>query len=180
MQDDELILRFKSTQNMELIGVLYKKYQALVLGVCLKYLKNIEDANDASMEIFEKLHLDIVKHEITYFKSWLHKVACNHCLMKLRKKNINIEYKEEIELEYSNDDRFAVLQNPVNYNENELLKLDICIEKLKEKQKKTIQMFYVNEQSYKEIQTETGWTFNDVKSLIQNGKLNLKKCIENN
>ncbi len=177
MLDEQLIEEYKLTHNPEVISILFKKYQHLVLGVCLKYLKNSNDAADACMEIFEKMHLDLTKHQINFFKAWLHKVACNYCLMKLRKVNINIEYKENVEQEFDNDYQYATLQTMEN-KEADYLKLEWCIEKLKENQKRCIYLFYTMELSYKEIVLDTGWTFNEVKTHVQNGKLNLKKCVQ--
>ncbi|RYF87817.1 MAG: sigma-70 family RNA polymerase sigma factor [Chitinophagaceae bacterium] len=56
----------------------------LLLGVCMKYLKNEEDAKDAVQQVFLKVINDLPKYKVEYFKSWLYMVAKNHCLMKLR------------------------------------------------------------------------------------------------
>ena len=85
LDDAALLNRYRSTKEVACIGELFRRYKHLILGVCLKYLKNAHDAEDAVMEIFEKLHLDLQKGDVTYFKSWLYTVARNHCLMRLRK-----------------------------------------------------------------------------------------------
>lgn len=132
------------------------------------------------MEIFEKLHLDIQKFEIQHFKSWLHKVAKNHCLMKLRKKQPKFEYKDMMNSDLeSGDVSWTALAEEENGTEIAESRLNDCMEKLKSaEQKKCIDLFYYKEKSYKEIETSTGLSFKEVKSFIQNGKLNLKKCLE--
>ena len=48
------------------------------------------------------------------------------------------------------------------------------MELLNPEQKQTVELFYLQEKSYKEIVDQTGFSMNDVKSYIQNGKRNLK------
>jgi RNA polymerase sigma-70 factor (ECF subfamily) len=81
--DEDLIARYKQSEDTVYIGELYKKYTHVVLGVCMKYLRDREEAKDAVMQIFEKLISDLKKHEVANFRGWLHMVAKNHCLMKL-------------------------------------------------------------------------------------------------
>jgi len=64
--------------------------------------------------------------------------------------------------------------------ENDLVALERCKEKLPQAQKTFINMFYLDEKCYKEIADTTGYTMNEVKSYIQNGKRNLKICLEKN
>ncbi len=80
VSDLELVTRYKQTGELHHVGLLYQRYTHLILGICLKYLKNEEDSKDAAMEIFENLTEVLLKHEITNFKSWLHTTTRNHCL----------------------------------------------------------------------------------------------------
>ena len=64
--------------------MLLQRYTLMLLGVCMKYLKNEEDAKDSVQQIFLKVIIEIEKYKVDYFKSWLYMVAKNHCLMKLR------------------------------------------------------------------------------------------------
>ena len=176
--DQDLLLRIQTKGESQWLGVLFTRYHALIFGVCNKYLQNAEESRDAVMEIFEKLHLDIKKHEIQHFKSWLYRVAQNHCLMKLRKAKIKYEYKEMSGNEFAEEVSWAELQEEKEKTEKTMTGLEKCVENLKEKQKECIDLFYLKEKSYKEIETETGLGFKEVKTHIQNGKLNLKKCLQ--
>src|SRR3954468_1932237 len=60
----------------------------LLLGVCMKYLKDEEEAKDAVQQIFLKVITELEKYKVDYFKSWLYMVAKNLCLMKLREKHV--------------------------------------------------------------------------------------------
>jgi RNA polymerase sigma-70 factor (ECF subfamily) len=104
LSDEQLISSFKTTDDNVYFGELYTRYRHLILGVCLNYLKRIEESEDAVMEIVEKLHLDIKKNEIAQWKGWLYMVSRNHCLMKLRKAGLKVQYAEHIPESSNNTD----------------------------------------------------------------------------
>ena len=64
--------------------------------------------------------------------------------------------------------------------EDDLTLMEKCMEKLPEEQKKSIQLFYLDQKCYNEVAEITGFNLNKVKSYIQNGKRNLKICMEKN
>lgn len=174
LDDAALLNRYRSTTEMACVGELFRRYKHLVLGVCLKYLKNAHDAEDAVMEIFEKLHLDLQKGDVTYFKSWLYTVARNHCLMRLRKAGLNVEFPEI--LPQNADDTEGVLED-VKIKEALLQKMEMGLSLLKPEQKMCLELFFLKDKSYKDIMRETGLSLNEIKTHVQNGKLNLKKMM---
>lgn len=180
--DNELITEYKNTNNNVFVGVLYKRYSHLVLGLSLKYLKDEDDAKDAVMQIFEKLLVDLLKFNIDYFKSWLYTFSKNHCLMIIRTKQSKL--KKEIDLQIHADSFMETesISHPNIAAEKEIqyTLLEKAIEELNEDQRKCIKLFYLKERSYNEIVDETGYTLNEVKSFIQNGKRNLKIKLEKN
>jgi RNA polymerase sigma factor (sigma-70 family) len=174
--DLELIAEYKNTENKLFVGILYKRYSHLVLGLSLKYLKNEDEAKDAVMQIFEKLFADLLKHQIEFFKSWLYTYSKNFCLMIIRTRQSKL--KKEIELE-NNADLFMETESGLHLNkaeekEKQFVALENAINDLKDEQKKCIDLFYLKEKSYVEIAEITGFSINEVKSYIQNGKRNLK------
>jgi RNA polymerase sigma factor (sigma-70 family) len=176
LSDEELIARYKQSEDNAYIGELYKKYTHLVLGVCMKYLRDREEAKDAVMQIFEKLMSDLKKHEVANFRGWLHMVAKNHCLMKLRNKTQMLDIDQ---LRESSDNvvEFNYDLHPVNESEMQLGNLEEAISCLDEDQRKCVELFYLKERSYKDVADATGFTLNQVKSYIQNGKRNLKNYL---
>lgn len=64
--------------------------------------------------------------------------------------------------------------------EQQLSVMEKCMESLPEEQRKSVDLFYLQEKCYKEIAEQTGYDLLKVKSYIQNGKRNLKNCIEKN
>lgn len=160
---------------MESLGELYQRYMDLVYGVCLKYLKDPEDAKDSTLNIFEELITKLQKHEVENFKSWLYQVAKNHCLMLLRsekkfsKSNIDPADMQNEETLHLN----GVLEKEQNFQQ-----LSFCLEQLNKEQRKALELFYLEQKCYKEIVEQTGIEWNQVRSFIQNGRRNLKICME--
>jgi RNA polymerase sigma factor (sigma-70 family) len=175
--DNDLIFLYKKTRDLSIIGELYSRYTSLVYGVCVKYLKDRDEAKDASMQLFEKLIDTLKSHEIENFKSWLYVSTRNHCLMQIRGKKG--KFKEEIDaLDVEN--QFILHPQEENELEENLDRLEECIKQLMDEQQKCVRLFYLNEKCYKEITVMTGFDLNQVKSFIQNGKRNLKICMEEN
>ena len=180
LSDGELVVQYRGKQDLEILGALYKPYMYLVYGVCMKYLKTRDDSQDAVMQIFEILARDIPKYEMRNFKSWLYGVSRNYCLMKLRK-DISERNRYELMGEELFMESTAVL-HPIEEKDDEDLqiRLKACLERLKEDQRRCIELFYYQQYCYKEIAAEMKLEENKVKSFIQNGKRNLKLCIESN
>ncbi len=175
--DSELILLYKQQGDLAYVAELYTRYTSLVYGVCLKYLKDRDEAKDMAMQMFEKLTVTVKTHEIDNFKSWLYVSTRNQCLMQIRKEKG--KFKEDISGNVVENN--ALLHLPVEDElENDLTKLEKCISKLVDGQKQCVELFYLQEKCYKEIAEVTGFDSNKVKSFIQNGKRNLKICMEEN
>ncbi len=174
--DQELLEKFSADHNNEWLGILLERYTLLLLGVCMKYLKNEDDAKDSVQQIFLKVIQELHKYKVEYFKSWVYMVAKNHCLMKLRDKHgkiageINDKMMSAPEEE---TDRQALLQN-----DQALDVMEDALKELNTEQKQCVTLFYLQKKSYQEINEITGFSMLEVKSYIQNGKRNLKILIE--
>ena len=160
---------------MSVLGELYQRYMELVYGVCLKYYKEPEASKDAVMQIFEELVSKLKKHEVHNFKGWLLQVAKNHCLMQLRTpKNMKtVEFKAELVQSEENVHLNGVLEKEENFK-----KMEYCLSTLAGEQREVIKLFYLEGKCYNEIVEMTGQEWNQVRSLIQNGRRNLKICME--
>ncbi len=175
--DEDLLLEFKRSGDQNALAELYLRYSDLLYGVCLKYLEDAEDAKDAVMNIYQELLRKVPQHEIQHFKSWVYVLAKNYCLMQLRsaKKNITVNLEQHT----MQSDDFSHLDSVIE-KEEAFKRLEKCIEKLPEEQKSSIQLFYYDNKCYNEIAETTGMDWNKVRSLIQNGRRNLKICMEKN
>ena len=177
--DEDLLKEFIRSGDLEVLGELYSDYMHLVFGVCLKYLKNREESKDAVMQIFEKLIIETPKHPIENFKSWLYVVTKNYCLMHIRSE----KSLEEKSRQWMNESLFFMentsVLHPIDGDEQNIDKeLEKCIEKLKDKQKECILLFYYENRCYNEIAFNLNLDEKQVKSNLQNAKRNLKICLE--
>ena len=173
--DEELLKRYCDSGDLVYFVEAYKRYMPLMYGVALKYLKRPEDAQDAVMQLFEELVVKIKEVEIQSFKAWLYTCIRNNCLMEIRKrsKNLSISLDDSF-MEFCDDFHLTVVSESENREES----LRECVESLPEKQRISVKYFFFNELSYKEVEERTGFSLKMVKSFIQNGKRNLKLCLE--
>ena len=175
LTDKELVSLYKQSGDMAVLGELYQRYMELVYGVCLKYFKEPEASKDSVMLIFEELVTKLKKHDVDNFRGWLHQLAKNHCLMQLRTpRNIKtVEFKTELVQTEENVHLNGVLEKEENFN-----KLEYCLTTLTNEQQQAIRLFYLEGKCYNEIVEITGYDWNQVRSFIQNGRRNLKNCME--
>ena len=169
-----MLEHFYESRDNKWLGILLQRYTLLLFGICMKYLKNEEEAKDCVQQVFLKAITELQKYKVEYFKSWIYTVARNHCLMRLRhlgKKTIEIdekiiEAKEEIKIS-THLEKETLLQ-AMSESLNELSK----------EQKDCVTLFYLEKKSYHEVSDSTGFTIMQVKSYIQNGKRNLKLLLD--
>jgi len=173
--DLQLLQYFYNDKNNEWLGILLQRYTLLLLGVCMKYLKNEEEAKDAVQQVFLKVITELPKYKVDYFKSWIYMVAKNHCLVKLRDKGkIPIEINEEI---HGTSEDLEEVKKQLEKDQL-FTSMETALQQLNREQQQCITLFYFEKKSYQEITTTTGYTLMQVKSFIQNGKRNLKLILE--
>jgi len=175
IDDKELLNRFYSDHNNEWLGELLPRYTLLLFGVCMKYLKNEEDAKDCVQQIFLKAINELHKYKVEYFKSWIYMIAKNHCLMKLRDKG---KYSVEINEKIAATPDTSEDKNLLIEKDNTLNNVQNALQQLNAEQQLCVTLFYLQKKSYTEIAAKTGFSMMQVKSNIQNGKRNLKLLLE--
>jgi len=176
LSDQQLLENFYADHDSEWLGVLLSRYTLLLFGVCMKYLKNEEEAKDCVQQIFLKVITELKKYRVDYFKSWLYMVAKNHCLMRIREKHgkIPVELTER---------HISASEEPPDINRfwqnDRIIELmSEALDELSVEQRQCVNLFYLQKNSYQEISEKTGFTMMQVKSYIQNGKRNLRILIE--
>jgi RNA polymerase sigma-70 factor (ECF subfamily) len=175
IEDKELLARYYEERDNELLGILLQRYTMLLLGVCMKYLKNQEDARDAVQQVFLKVISELQKYKVDYFKSWLYMVAKNHCLMKLREKGKHtLELNDQVlSAPDDREQQSAILEKDITLNH-----MEQALKQLNIEQQVCVTLFYLEKKSYQEIADITLYPLMQVKSNIQNGKRNLKIQME--
>ncbi len=175
--EQHLLTEYRKTGDLQLLGKLYEPYMPLIYGLCLKYYKDEAKSEDAVMQIFESLISKLRVHEVSNFKSWLYTLARNHCLMELRKASrvTTVDIEEHV----VESDVFLHQQNEgERIPEEQLVWMESCLETLSDEQRRCITLFYIEQKCYKDVAELTGYDLGHVKSYIQNGKRNLKICME--
>jgi len=175
LTNDELFELSRGEDQPVWFGELYRRYIPMVYGLCLKYLGNEADAQDAVMDLFEEVSGKIKQYDIQNFHTWLYSVVKNHCLARLRraKRHIFVNIDEEF---MENGHLFTLMDR--ERSDEEESALHFCMKELGEEQRRSLEFFYYENRSYADIVDLTGYPLNKVKSYIQNGKRNLKNCIE--
>ena len=179
--DNELLEKFYHDKDNRWLGILLQRYTMLLFGVCMKYLKNEDDAKDSVQQVFLKIIAELHKYRVDYFKSWIYMIAKNHCLMRLRDRHgkTPVELKEQtigLEEEAAGPDGYRGQQH---IEKDRMLDLmSAALEELNKEQKLCVTLFYLDKKSYQEIADNTGYSMGQVKSYIQNGKRNLKLLME--
>ncbi|KAB2872336.1 MAG: sigma-70 family RNA polymerase sigma factor [Bacteroidales bacterium] len=180
--DLSLIDLYKKDGDKQIVGELYKRYTRFVFSICMKYLKDEESSKDAVMQIFEKLFVDLRKHDVSNFKSWLHSVTRNYCLHIIR----DSKYQNQKLRDFSNseeevmENQLFLYQDSVTVQEERVAELERELGNLSKEQRVCVELFYLKDKSYQEIADETGYSLNQVKSYIQNGKRNLTNSMVGN
>jgi RNA polymerase sigma-70 factor (ECF subfamily) len=178
LSDGELLLKYRDSGNLDILGELYARYMHLIYGVSLKYFSDREDAQDAVMQIFEKLIADLPRYEVRNFKSWLYVLTKNHCLMEIRSRKSAGKRLEGLKTEQEFMESVEDL-HPIDREDQSIEDaLKDCVEKLKHEQKLCIELFYYQKLCYQEIAGKLKMDEKKVKSYLQNGKRNLKLCLE--
>lgn len=168
-----LIRAYRLSGDLNVLGRIYQPYMEQLFLVCYKYFRAEEDARDAVMELFEKLSRELRVHEPVHFRAWLHSVARNYCLTKLRRNGtagnaVHPGITEHYEVE---EEIFSV-------SDAQLDRLTYCIGQLPDRQRWAVELFYLKEMCYRQISDVTGFSMQRIKSYLQNGKRNLKNCLE--
>ena len=174
ISEQELLRRFYQDRNKEWLGILLQRYTLLLLGVCMKYLKNEEAARDAVQQIFLKAITELEKYEVEFIKSWLYMIAKNHCLMQFRDKNRQlVELSEQMTEAEDSDEKVSIKEK------DQLLDwMHESLKNLNPEQQQCVTLFYLEKKSYQQVAEETGYSILQVKSSIQNGKRNLRLMIQ--
>jgi RNA polymerase sigma factor (sigma-70 family) len=183
--ETDLLREYRRTGDLAILGKLYEPQMEMVFAIAMKYFKDEDEAKDTVMALFEELIPKLRQHEVENFKAWLGMVTRNYCLMELRKKTVEISNFEigENDEEENNSNNFMEISTSEHHTdsldlEQNLTKLENCLQTLNLEQKQSVELFFMQEKTYQEVSQLTGFDINKVKSYLQNGKRNLKICLE--
>lgn len=183
--ETDFLRDYRHTGELAILGKLYEPHMEMVFAIAMKYFKDEEEAKDTVMQLFEELIPKLRQYEVENFKAWLGMVTRNYCLMELRKKPVeisNFNPTENDEDENTSNNFMEIFTSEHHTDsldtEQNLTKLEDCVKTLNLEQKQSVELFFMQEKTYQEVAQLTGFEINKVKSYLQNGKRNLKSCME--
>ncbi len=181
--DEELIALYLDKEDTSAMGQLYERYRHLVYGLCLKYLKDENEAEDLTMDVFERLLGRMKTYEsIRVFRTWLYSVVKNECFNRCREiKKEQIlssaqNFLEKNAPDFMENDGFLRLIEEADGQSTDK-QVHTGLQQLNAEQQKCMELFYLEDRSYQEISEETGMPLKTVKSHLQNGKRNLRNIL---
>ncbi|CAN5261964.1 sigma-70 family RNA polymerase sigma factor [soil metagenome] len=180
--DLEYVAAYRATGDLAVLGELYERHMELIYAVCYNYLRDEDEAKDAVMHLFEQLVTDLLRHDVQQFGAWLHSVARNYCLMQLRKNQAHPKTTlvtngvDEIDDESLN--KLLIDETTNSDLEEDLSRMESCLQTLPPEQQTCLTLFYLDRKTYTEVADITGYDLKQVKSYLQNGRRNLKICMQ--
>jgi RNA polymerase sigma factor (sigma-70 family) len=174
VSDETLLAQYRAGSPTAL-GVLYQRYMPMVYGVCMKVLRDSGKSEDAVMGIYEDLVRKLPDHEVGAFRGWLYVMARNYALMEWRKaqRRPTDHHAPEDMYRYDAVEQAFEVELPKNTNP-----LEYCLGELNQHQRQCVTWFYYEEKSYKEIADQLREDIGKIRSYIQNGRRNLRICLE--
>ena len=179
LSDEELLAKYIKTNNQHWISQLFGRYVQLIYGVCLRYTPDVREAEDMTMEIYQKVAQKANKHKIGQFRSWVYVLSKNHCLEQIRKmtgKRTDSFDPAFMQLRTE----FHPIDEQIDHQmqESRYLLVEDCLKQLSSLQQTSIRLFYYQNKSYVEIAQQIEDEVSQVRSYLQNGRRNIKKCVE--
>lgn len=163
--DAELVERFQATGDMRCIERLWQRYAREVYQRSRRFLGNAAAAGDVTADIFVKV-IDKLRaqYQPDHFKGWLFTIAKRECI------NYSRRAAERLRGGDTDDIALAVCDDPT-------VPIDVSrvLNQLSAPQRIAIKLLYVNRYTYEEIAKLQGWSLNEVKSHVQNGRRIFKK-----
>lgn len=174
-KENEWIKNCLTSSDSECWGTIYEKYKRYVYAKCYSIVRSEEDARDLTVESFIKAYENLQSFDLSKpFLPWLNRITINLCIDHIRKKN-RIHFDQLSE--HPNVGSGENITHQIELDEKKK-KIKKAIYKLKKSQKRCFCLFYIQEKSYKEIAAITGYSYDEVRSNIQNGKRNFKQLME--
>jgi len=142
--------------DAEAWGDLYREYAPAIFRFCRRALPTREDAEDATTDVFVKVHEKLHQYDATRpFSSWLYKVAANHCWDLLRRRKIRQDKETEdvdsMPLEHPDANQ---LEQLIEKRTSEEVRK--ALSKMGTRARMALVMRYYSDMSYDEIADELG------------------------
>jgi RNA polymerase sigma-70 factor (ECF subfamily) len=175
MNEDELIKKAKQG-NMNAFGELVELHYPVVEKFAYQLGNRHDEIEDITQEVFIRVYRFIDQFTKAKFSTWLYKITLNVTRDFARKRQSNIRKVFKIQQDFRTDD-YPEIESSVIRNEEDRI-LHLAIQKLDEKYRVPIVLYYFHEKKYEEIAEIMSITLSTVKTRILRGKTMLKKMLE--
>ncbi|WP_299260210.1 RNA polymerase sigma factor [uncultured Aquimarina sp.] len=173
LTDEELVEKINESQNQLFFGVLYERYIKKVYYKCYSFVKNDDEAEDLSQEIFIKLYNKISAFQgRAKFSTWLYVFTYNFCVNYVsrdKEKKVssfaerikNKEYKISSEESELDEDFFEI----------KMSKLEKALEMISPEDKAMLMLKYHDNVSVKELQLLFGINESALKMRLKRARI---------
>ena len=174
--DDEKLVSQTLAGDRDAFGVLVHKYQEMVYAYAFQKVRNEEDAQDVTQEVFWRAyhHLYQLRHPHR-FRSWLYTIMSNEC--KRRLVSVIKTRRRETALEDATDDVLRIEPAHTAPTEGWRVDLEQAISELADENRIAVLMFYMGDRSLKEISEFLGVSVNTVKGKLYRARQQLGNAL---
>lgn len=168
----EQLLELCLTEDKKAQQTLYERYSPVMLGICRRYISQLQDAEDVLMEAFLKIFLNLKQFDHRgSFEGWMKRIMINEALMWLRKRKLL-----QIEL----DEKILPFEEAPDTRHWEVTESDIIplLDRLPEGYRTVFNLFVIEEYKHREIAELMGISINTSKSQLILAKKKLKQILE--
>jgi RNA polymerase sigma factor (sigma-70 family) len=177
LQDFKLIDRATQDKDDHAYAELMKRYKKPVYHMILKMVRNVDDAEDLTIEAFAKAFKNLHRFKKDYtFSTWLFRIATNNAIDFIRKKkldtmSLNSSFKddngESVNIDVQ-DHNLDPQEEAIKSQKIELVRMFVT--KLPAKYQRLVKLRYFNELSYDEIAKELDAPLGTVKAQLHRAR----------
>ena len=174
--DDEKLVSQTLSGDQDAFGMLVHKYQEMVYAYAFQKMRNEEDAQDVTQEVFWRAYHGLYQLRQPHrFRSWLYTIMSNEC--KRRLVSIIKTRQRETALEDATDDTLRI--EPVHTAPTEGWRVDLeqALSELPDDNRVAVSMFYMGDYSLKEISEFLGVSVNTVKGKLYRARQQLGNAL---
>lgn len=180
MKNDNLLIKKTLQGDKNAFGVLVSQYQDYVFSVTLKVLKNREEAEEAAQDSFVKAYRALANFEQrSKFGTWLYQIAWRTAIDKYRSRPKRSQSLDDDESYLQVADSGATPEQQYQQQNTRML-IEQALSAMKPKDATLLTLYYLNEQSVKEIADITGLSESNVKVKLFRLRNSLKNVLNKN
>lgn len=175
ISDEDSIEEIIHSNSTVAYKALVEKYQGAVFTVCLRVSKNRENAEEIAQDVFVMAFSKLQElQERNKFKAWLLKIAYSRAIDFVRKRQLEV-----VELSKVNEGHFEDRKTPLTWvlEQDKTRFIRKIIDRLPQEEASVISLYYLEEQTVKEIAEITGLSVSNVKIKLFRARKELKKLL---